>query len=103
MGWGTSWNEDMYISKERFETEYEWDSKIDETKKYIQDIREKILMACMNGKDAFETSDCEGNKCDVVDVIHIRVGELLELFLEYNDKLYMYKSLKTHFKERENT
>ena len=103
MGWGTSWCADMYISKERFETEYELDSKIEETKDFIQRIREKILMVCMNGKDSFELEDFEGNKCDAVDVIHVRVGELLDEFIEYNDNLYMYESLKEHFKERENT
>ncbi len=103
MGWGTSWNEEMYISKERFDTEYELDSKIEETKEYIEQARTKILMSMMGGKDAFELEDCEGNKCDAVDVIHSRGNEMLDSLIELNDKLFMYLSLKHNFSKRENT
>ena len=50
MGWGISWNADMYLSRERFETEYELDSKIEETKELIELARTKILMSMIGGK-----------------------------------------------------
>lgn len=103
MSWGTSWNADMYISRERFETEYELDSKIEETKELIELARTKILMSMIGGKDSFELTDFEGNKCDAVDVIQIKGNEMLNWLLELNDRLFMYESLKQHFKDRENT
>lgn len=103
MGWGTDFTADIYLSRERFETEYELDSKIEETKDYIRVVREKILMACMNSKDAFNIEDCEGNKFDLVDVVHRNVNELLDWLIEMNDKLYMYELLKKNFDKREHT
>lgn len=103
MGWGTSWNDDMYISRERFETEYELDAKIEETKKYIESARTKILMSMIGGKDSFNLDDCEGNPCDAVDVIHMRGNEMLDWLIELNDRLFLYGSLKKNFKDRENT
>lgn len=103
MGWGVSWNEEMYISRERFETEYELDSKIEETKEFIEIARTKILMAMMGGKNSFELEDCEGNKCDAVDVVYLHGKEILDWLIELNDRLFMYESLKKHFKDRENT
>ena len=103
MGFGTDFTADIYLSRERCETEYELDSKIEETKDYIRIVREKILMACMNGKEAFNLEDCEGNKCDLVDVIHKNVNEWLDWQLELNDKLYEYELLKLNFDKRENT
>ena len=103
MGWGTDFTADIYISRERFKNEYELDEKIKETKDYIRVVREKILMACMNGKEAFNLEDCEGNKCDLVDVVHRNVNEWLDWLIELNDKLYMYELLKQNFDKRENT
>ena len=103
MGWGTDFTADIYLSRERFETIYELDSKIEETKDDIRVVREKILMACMNGKDAFNIEDCEGNKCDLVDVVHRNINEYLDWLLELNNKLYEYELLKQNFDKRENT
>lgn len=103
MGWGTDFTANIYLSRERFETEYELDSKIEETKDDIRVAREKILMACMNGKEAFNIEDCEGNKFDLVDVVHKNINEWLDWLLELNDKLYEYELLKLNFSKRENT
>ena len=103
MGWGTDFTADIYLSRERFETEYELDSKIEETKDYIRIVREKILMACMGGKDSFNLKDCEDNECDAIDVIHKNVNEWLDWLLELNNKLYEYELLKLNFDKRENT
>lgn len=103
MSWGTSWNEDMYISRERFETEYELDAKIEETKEYIEGTRTKILMSMIGGKNSFNLDDCEGNPCDAVDVIQSRGNEMLDWLIELNDRLFLYESLKKNFKDRENT
>ena len=103
MGWGTDFKANIYLSRERFETMYELDSKIEETKDYIRVVREKILMVCMNGKEAFNVEDCEGNKCDLVDVVHRNINEYLDWLLELNNKLYEYDLLKQNFDKRENT
>lgn len=103
MGYGTSFTADMYISRERFETEHDLEVVIEETKKDIQSIREKLLMACIGGKDSFSNVDCEGNICNAVDVIHIEVNNMLDYLLELNDKLFRYELLKENFKDRENT
>lgn len=103
MGFGTNFTADIYLSRERFQTEYELDLKIEETQDYIRIAREKILMACMNGKEAFNIEDCEGNKCDLVDVVHRNMNEWLDWLLELNDKLYGYELLKLNFDKRENT
>lgn len=103
MSWGTDFTADIYLSRERFENEYELDSKIEEIKDYIRIAREKILMICMNGKEAFNSDDCDGNKCDLVDVMHTNVNEHLDWLIELNDKLYVYELLKQNFDKRENT
>ena len=102
MGWGTDFKANIYLSRERFETIYELDSKIEETQDYIRIVREKILMACMNGKEAFNIEDCEGNKCDLVDVVHRNVNEWLDWLIEKNNQLYTYELLKKNFKDRGN-
>ena len=48
MGFGTDFKADIYLSRERFETMYELDSKIEETQDYIRIAREKILMGIAN-------------------------------------------------------
>ena len=48
-------------------------------------------------------SKIEGNKCDLVDVVHRNVNEWLDWLLELNDKLYEYELLKLNFDKRENT
>lgn len=103
MGFGTNFTADIYLSRERFGTEYELDEKIEETKEWIQTIREKILMACMGGKDSFNLKDCEDNECDAIDVIHKNVNEWLDWLVEENDKLYSYELLKENFDKKENT
>lgn len=103
MGWGTDFTANIYLSRERFENEYDLDLKIVETKYKIRVAREKILMACMNGKEAFNVEDCEGNKCDLVDVVHRNVNEWIDWMIELNDKLYAYELLKENFDKREHT
>ena len=103
MGWGTDFTANIYLSRERFENEYDLDLKIVETKYEIRVAREKILMACMNGKEAFNVEDCEGNKCDLVDVVHRNVNEWIDWMIELNDKLYAYELLKENFDKREHT
>lgn len=103
MGWGTNFTADIYLSRERFETEYELDLKIEEMEDYIRIVREKILMTCMIGKDAFNIEDCEGNKCEPVDVVHTNVNELLDWLIEKNNQLYTYELLKENFSKREHT
>lgn len=103
MGFGTNFTANIYLSRERFATEYELDAKIEETKELIELARTKILMSMIGGKDSFELTDFEGNKCDAVDVIQIKGNEMLDWLLELNDRLFMYESLKQHFKDKENT
>lgn len=103
MGWGTDFTADIYLSRERFDTEYELNEKIKETKEWIQTIREKILMVCMGGKNAFNLKDCEDNECNAVDVVHRNVNEWLDWLIEENEKLYRYELLKQNFDKRENT
>ena len=102
MGFGTEFTADMYISRERFTNEHELDSKMEEVKEFIRITKEKILMACMGGKDAFYLKDCENNDCDAVDVIHLKVTEMIDWLLECNEKLYQYELLKENFDKREN-
>lgn len=103
MGWGTNFTADIYLSRERFENEYELDEKIKETKEWIQTIREKILMVCMGGKDSFNLKDCEDNECDAVDVVHRNVNEWLDWLIREEDKLFLYELLRENFDKKENT
>lgn len=102
MGFGTDFTANIYISRERFQTEYELDEQIQETKEWIQLTKEKILMACIGGKDSFNLVDCEGNPCNAVDVIHTEVNSMLNSLLEDSDKLFRYELLKENFDKREN-
>ncbi len=44
MSWGTSFNADIYIYRKIYKSESELDIDIEDTKEYIQSIRENILM-----------------------------------------------------------
>ena len=103
MSWGTDFTADIYISRERFDNEYELDEKIKETKEWIQLTKEKILMACIGGKDSFNLIDCEGNPCNAVDVIHMEVTNMLNSLLEDNERLFRYELLRENFDKREHT
>lgn len=103
MGFGTNFTADIYISRERFESEYELDEKIKETEEWIQTIREKILMVCMGGKDSFNLKDCEDNEYDAVDVVHRNVNEWIDWLIDEENKLFLYKLLRENFDKKENT
>jgi PP-loop superfamily ATP-utilizing enzyme len=102
MSWGCQFTADIYISREHFSSEYELDEKIQEVNEYIQQTRTKILMACMGGKDSFYLKDCEDNECDSVDVVYVRVNEMLDWLLELEVKLHTYQLLKENFETKEN-
>ena len=94
MSWGIDFTADIFLSRQHYANAYEVQLRIDELKEYNQRLREKMLMIVCGGKDSVALTDCEGNECDVVDVLHTRFTELLELYDENNEQignLYYYK------------
>lgn len=94
MSWGIDFTADIFLSRQHYANAYEVQLRIDELKEYNQRLREKMLMMVYGGKDSVALTDCEGNECDVVDVLHIRFTALLELYDENNEQisnLHYYK------------
>lgn len=52
MGWGTSFNTDIYLSRQIFHSKYELEDRIEQNKKWIENSIQKLKMyASANPKD----------------------------------------------------
>lgn len=94
MSWGIDFTADIFLPRQHYTNTYEVQLQIDELKECNQRLREKMLMMICGGKNSVALTDCEGNECDAVDVLHTRFSELLELYDENNEQignLHYYK------------
>lgn len=101
MSWATNFTAEINLMRERFDTEYELDEKIQDTKECIQQTREKLLMICMGNKDSFSHVDSDGNICHRVDIVHMEVNNMLNYLHDLHDDLLRYELLKENFENRE--
>lgn len=101
MGWGTTFNTDIYISRESIEDIYTLDGNIEEVDNDIRHIREKILMYCAAGVNGVNKTDCEGNPVNPIDSLHIELKELLDWYEESMTKKTKYVLMRGDYDEKE--
>ena len=89
MSYGVEFTADIFLLRQDYgENVYRVQDEIDELKKYCADLKERMLMLVAGGKDMVNTKDCEGIDTDAVDVLHLKFKDMLELYDEYQTKLY---------------
>ena len=89
MSYGIEFTADIFLLRQDYdENVYRVQDEIDELKKYSADLKERMLMLVAGGKDMVNTKDCEGIDTDAVDVLHLKFKDMLELYDEYQTKLY---------------
>ena len=89
MAWGIEFTADIILLRQDYgENVYRVQDEIDELKKNCADLKERMLMLVAGGKDMVNTKDCEGIDTDAVDVLHLKFKDMLELYDEYQTKLY---------------
>lgn len=89
MSYGVEFTADIFLLRQDYgENVYRVQDEIDELKKYSADLKERMLMLVAGGKDMVNTKDCEGIDTDAVDVLHLKFKDMLELYDEYQTKLY---------------
>lgn len=105
MSWGIDFTADIFLSRQDYgENIYRVQDEIDNVKKNIQSLKERMLMMAMSGVNSVCTKDCEGNDCDVVDVVHSKFCELLQYYDEEQTQLYDLLLYKEYLeKEQEGT
>lgn len=101
MGWGTTFNTDIYLSRESIDSIYTLRSNIEEVNNDIQHIREKILMYCAAGVNGVANTDCEGNPLNPIDSLHIELKELFEWYEESVTKQTKYCLMLDDYDENE--
>ena len=99
MSWGTDFTADMYLSRQKYDSIYEVEEKIEELRDCNQDIKERMLMMLLGGVNSVNLNDCEGNPCDGVDVLHNKFCELLNLYNENNGQIYDLTYYKKYLEE----
>lgn len=89
MSYGVEFTADIFLSHQDYgENIYRVQDEINDLKKYIQDLKERMLMLVAGGKDMVNTKDCGDNECDAVDVLHNKFTDMLNLYNEYQTQLY---------------
>ena len=105
MAYGIEFTADIFLLRQDYgENAYRVQDEIDELKKYCADLKEQMLMLVAGGKDMVNTKDCEGIDTDAVDVLHLKFKDMLELYDEYQTKLYdlyLYKEYLENRKEKD--
>lgn len=96
MGWGTSFKEDMYISKRCFDSIFELEDAIEDLKEDIVQREKEILMYVSGRPSDFIPSDWEE---DGVMFLKNRVEELFLFYKEDLDKLRKFESFREYLKD----
>lgn len=102
MSWGTHFTaKDIYLIRERYSSIQEVDNTIQELEKIQQSCKETLLMLAMGAKDSVCTKDCEGYNIDKVDVIHLKVKDLLVEYDTLSIRIYNLTLLKENWDTKE--
>jgi hypothetical protein len=100
MGWGTTFNVEIYLNKKVFTTRYELDDKVKEIENYIEDYK-KELIAFSTGtpKDMLNTKNDDGFNEHPIDIILRRTSEIFEMMEEYYSELSNLYLLQEYLNE----
>lgn len=94
MGWGTTFDVTMYISREKYQSIYDVECEIDSIKEDIQNTKEKLLMYAISGTNAVPEKGGDGDYIDnKIDYIHYEITQLLEYYDELNARLFKLELL----------
>lgn len=91
MGWGTSFDTEIYLNKLTFDSYYELEDKIEELEESIIETKKSIYMYSMSNPSEIIPDDW---KEDSVMFIKMKMNELIEIYEEeflLLQKLYIFK------------
>jgi hypothetical protein len=102
MSWGTYFNAEIYISREKYDNIYLLNEEIKSTEKEIQELRERLFMYCACGCNGVNHKDCEDSPVTPVDALYVEVNLLLEQYDEAQGHLQVLYYLRDDWDEKEN-
>jgi hypothetical protein len=101
MSWGTCFNVDFFINREKYDNIYQLDEEIKSTEKEIQELRERLFMYCACGCNGVNHKDCEDNPVNPVDAMYVEINSLLEQYNEEQGRLQLLYYLREDWDEQE--
>lgn len=102
MAWGTCFNVEFFISREKYDNILLLDEEIKNTEKEIQELRERLFMYCACGCNRVNHKDCEDNPVNPVDAMYVEINSLLEQYNEDQGRLQLLYYLREDWDEKEN-
>lgn len=102
MGWGTSVEAEVYLSRKTFSNIYELDSHMDELRDDIADIKRRLsMLAIANPKDSIPVSNHSDDQYDPIFYIDKTVQDELTQLSEYSVELYKCELIKENWDKME--
>lgn len=102
MSYGITFQANIFISHETYQTIYEVDSDIKELEEQLQRMKERLMMYCACGVKGVCSKDCEDNPMNPIDALHRELEDLFEYCDEVNRKLHNLYLLREDWDEKEN-
>lgn len=102
MSWGTYFNAEIYLSREKYDNIYQLDEEIKSIEKDIQELRERLFMYCACGCNGVNNKDYEDILTNPVDAMYVEINSLLEQYNEDQGRLQLLYYLKEDWDEKEN-
>lgn len=92
MGWGTTFNPEVYINKMIFDSVEQLQDVIDDHESYLRSAEEDMLICSALSPKDYKESDED----DVVFMIRRKFKDTLEFYRETLDTLHLLYQLKEH-------
>jgi hypothetical protein len=93
MGWGTSFNADIFLNKRTFDSIWDVDEAIADCEETIAWVKNKMFgLACSTPKDVIPNGE------DPISYLSIELSELFEMFSEHVVLLYQLRLFRERLK-----
>lgn len=90
MGWGTTFNTDIYLSRQMFTNEYQIEEKIKDNEEIINGLKQKLMMYASCNPSEIVPEDWSDSAIDFLQMKFKEIFEELEDFQLENYKLSLY-------------
>lgn len=101
MGWGTSVEAEVYLSRKTFSDEYELENHIEDLRTDIADIKRRLSMMAISNPKNVIPNDGEGDPHDPLFYIDRVVQDELTQLSEYSVELYKCQLIKENWDKME--
>lgn len=101
MSWGTTFEAEVFLSRESYDSIYQVESAIEEVRDDIKKARERILMYAAGGCNGVSHNDSDGAPINPIEALYNELNAWLELYDDYNLRLYKLLLLKDDWNEQE--